>query len=313
MPGYWQNEFAGISVREVLLGFYRFLFILLTAWLVSRIVDFIIIVLRQRALKTEDPADDQIVDFLKDVSKALVWIITFFCVLAIVFHVNITSVVAGAGIAGIAIAFAAQETLQNIFGSISIFTEKPFIVGDLVEVNGITGTIEKVGFRSTRVRTADKSYLTIPNKNIVNNTISNLKLRTSRRLQFIMNLTYDTPEDRLQKVLADIKSWGDTHPRNNDRNVVTVYNLGASAIEVWVELYFEYVGWEEWMQLRSESILRIMQIVKNNQVKFAYPTQTIHLQRPQSADIRVDGNLNELLQNKNEPETYKKREYEGDG
>ncbi len=128
-----------------------------------------------------------------------------------------------------------------------------------------------------------------------------------------MNLTYDTPEDRLQKVLADIKSWGDTHPRNNDRNVVTVYNLGASAIEVWVEIYFEYIGWEEWMQLRSDSILHIMSIIKDNNVKFAYPTQTIHLQKAHQDDATADGNLNDTTHKPNAESRQKQREYEGDG
>ncbi|MFI5172542.1 MAG: mechanosensitive ion channel family protein, partial [Chitinophagales bacterium] len=160
-----------VYVLAIAIGVYQFLFILIVAWLIARIGDFFVAVLNHRAKKTEDPWDDQLVVFLKDFIRIVVWVIAFLAMLGLVFGVNIYSLVAGAGIAGIAIAFAAQETLQNIFGSISIFTEKPFVIGDLVEVDGVTGKVVRVGFRSTRIKTTDTAFMTIPNKTIVNNKL----------------------------------------------------------------------------------------------------------------------------------------------
>jgi len=256
-------------VITFLYGAYRLLLIFNAAWIVSRIGDFFVLVLKHRAAKTEDPWDDQLVVFLKDLIRMLVWTIAFLSVLGVVFGVNIYSIVAGAGIAGIAIAFAAQETLQNVFGSISIFTEKPFVIGDLIETEGITGKVVKVGFRSTRIRTIDTAYMTIPNKNIVNNKLSNLTRRTSRRIILNLGLSYNTTSQQLQKIVNEIKTYGENHPQKNEEINVAVNNFGTYAIEVLVEMHFNYMEWEKYVVLRNDVLLKINDIVKNNEAEFA--------------------------------------------
>ncbi len=256
-------------------GLYRFLFILNAAWLLSRIGDFFVLVLNHRAKKTEDPWDDQLVVFLKDVVRLVVWTIAFLSILGVVFGVNIYSIVAGAGIAGIAIAFAAQETLQNIFGSIAIFTEKPFVIGDLIEVDGVTGKVVKVGFRSTRIRTTETAYMTIPNKNIVNNKLSNLTRRTSRRIYLTLGLHYSTTNTQLENIISAIRQYGLHHPKKNDEVNVAVYNFSAYAIEVMVEMHMIYEDWEHYVATRNEVLLKVMEIVKAHHAEFAWQTQVV--------------------------------------
>ena len=258
-----------------LYGAYRFLLILNAAWIISRLGDFLVLVLKHRAAKTEDPWDDQLVVFLKDIIRVLVWTIAFLSILGVVFGVNIYSIVAGAGIAGIAIAFAAQETLQNVFGSIAIFTEKPFIIGDLIETDGITGKVVKVGFRSTRIRTIDTAYMTIPNKNIVNNKLSNLTRRTSRRIALNLGLSYNTSAEQLRNVVAEIKHYGETHPKRNDEVNVAVNNFGTYAIEVMIEIYLHYEDWETYVVSRNEIVLAINDIVRKNNIEFAVQTGVV--------------------------------------
>ncbi|MFZ1632928.1 MAG: mechanosensitive ion channel domain-containing protein [Chitinophagales bacterium] len=263
------DEVVKSYVISFLYGAYRLLLIFNAAWIVSRIGDFFVLVLKHRAAKTEDPWDDQLVVFLKDLIRMLVWTIAFLSVLGVVFGVNIYSIVAGAGIAGIAIAFAAQETLQNVFGSISIFTEKPFVIGDLIETEGITGKVVKVGFRSTRVRTIDTAYMTIPNKNIVNNKLSNLTRRTSRRIILNLGLSYNTTSQQLLQIVNEIRTYGENHPQKNEEINVAVNNFGTYAIEVLVEMHFNYMEWEKYVVLRNEVLLKINDIVKNNEAEFA--------------------------------------------
>lgn len=250
-------------------GLYRFLLILNAAWIVSRVGDFFVLVLNHRAKKTEDPWDDQLVVFLKDIIRVCVWVIAFLSIMGVVFSVNIYSIVAGAGIAGIAIAFAAQETLQNIFGSIAIFTEKPFIVGDLIETEGVSGKVLKVGFRSTRIKTIDTAYMTIPNKNIVNNKLSNLSRRTSRKIVLTLSLSYDTSTNQLRDIVNEIKLYGTNHPQRNDEVNVAVNNFGSYAVELLVELYIQYMDWEHYIAARNEILLAITEIVKKNNAEFA--------------------------------------------
>lgn len=115
--------------------------------------------------------------------------------------------------------------MQNLFGSIAIFTEKPFVVGDFVEVDGMQGTVEKVGFRSTRVRTMDKIFVTVPNKNIVNNKMSNLALRGSRRIQITIGLTHSTSNKTIHEIINALSRHAESHPKRNDRYIVTLYNF----------------------------------------------------------------------------------------
>lgn len=264
-----QEDDGKALVIQILLGAYRFLLILNIAWIISRIGDFFVMVLKHRAEKTEDPWDDQIVVFLKDIIRLLVWTIAILSILGVVFGVNIYSIIAGAGIAGIAIAFAAQESLQNIFGSIAIFTEKPFVIGDLIDFDGIQGTVVKVGFRSTRIRTADTAYMTVPNKTIVNAKLSNLTRRTSRRVYFTLALAHDTTEVQLQQIRKELIDYGMQHPRKNDEVNVGLVQYTTVAVEMLVEMHFEYVNWATYVEIRNDLMLAIMRIVRKHGATFA--------------------------------------------
>lgn len=276
-PEFFDSPFLDITYQRFFYGLYRFLAIINIGWLVSRFTDFFTDILKQKAEKTDDTTDDQLAAFLRDVFRVIVWTMVILTALSVVFHINVTSLVAGAGIAGLAVAFAAQETLQNLFGSIAVFTEKPFVIGDFVEVDGIQGTVEKVGFRSTRVRTADRVYVTVPNKNIVNNKMNNLTLRSSRRVQFAIGLTYDTKEEVFKKIIADLRNHAEAYPKRNDRYVIVLNNFSASSIDIWYDIMLENEDWELHMETRNNLIFDIMRIVRENGGNFAYPTQTVHL------------------------------------
>jgi len=255
-------------VVRILTGTYRFLMILNVAWIISRCGDFFVLVLKHRAEKTEDPWDDQLVVFMKDIIRVVVWTLALLSILGIVFGVNIYSIIAGAGIAGIAIAFAAQETLQNIFGSISIFTEKPFVIGDLIEFDGTSGTVVKVGFRSTRIRTLDTAYMTVPNKTLMNAKLSNLTRRTSRRIYATLSLDFSTSPEQLKKIREEILQYGLHHPMRNEEVNVAVMHFSLHAIELLVEIHFTNISWSAYVDLRHDLMLRIMEIVRSNGAKF---------------------------------------------
>jgi MscS family membrane protein len=141
--------------------------------------------------------DDQLVPFVVEIGKIAVYIVLFFVLLGKVFDIDVTALAAGVGIGGIAIAMASKESLENLLGSFTIFFDKPFLVGDLVSTGSITGTVEKVGFRSTRIRTFDKSIVTVPNKNMISAELDNLGKRKVRRARFYIGLTYDTTIDQM--------------------------------------------------------------------------------------------------------------------
>jgi MscS family membrane protein len=254
-------------------------------WLLLRTVDFVGEVLGDRAALTENTQDDQLVLFLRDVLKVCVYIIVLFFLLGGVFNLNITSLLAGAGLAGLAVALAAQDSLANLFGSLTIFSEKPFVMGDLVETNSILGTVEKVGFRSTRIRTLEKTYVTLPNRKIMENPLNNLTERTFRRVQYNVGLLYGTPIPVIRKIVATIQAYLDSHQQTTQDGIASFYGFGASSLDIQVLFFITELDWNTYLRVREEISLEIMRIVLENGGDFAFPTTTVHLARQQEEPV----------------------------
>jgi len=151
--------------------------------LIIRAIDFAAILLEQRAGQTPDHSDNQLIVFFKDFFKVLLITVSGLVVLRFAFGLNIGSLLTGLSILGAAIALALKESLENLIASFIIFFDKPFTTGDLVKVNAITGTVEKIGLRSTRIRTEQKTFVIVPNKQMVDSVLDNFSLRTQRRAE----------------------------------------------------------------------------------------------------------------------------------
>ena len=164
--------------------------------------------------------DDQLIPFIIELGKIAVYIVLFFVLLSKIFDIDVTALAAGVGIGGIAIAMASKESLENLLGSFTIFFDKPFLVGDLVSTGSITCTVEKVGFRSTRIRTFDKSIVTVPNKNMISTELDNLGKRKVRRSRFYIGLTYDTTIEQMKKVVNEIENLINEHPKTDQEGRV---------------------------------------------------------------------------------------------
>jgi MscS family membrane protein len=231
-----------------------------------------------RAAKTESKTDDQLVPFLRDILKIFVYIILFLAFLSQIFQINIAALVAGLGVGGIAIALASKDSLENLLGSFTIFLDKPFAVGDLVNIDGITGTIERVGIRSTRIRTLDKSYVTVPNKKLTESNLDNLTLRSQRRARFYVGLTYNTHPDQVRAIVQDIRTLLDEHPQTSMDGVAHFYEFGESSLSIMVQYFVNSMDWNVYMLVREEINFQIMDIVHRHGCQFAYPTRSIYLE-----------------------------------
>ncbi len=150
-------------------------------WLLLRIIDFIATILEKKANLTADQTDNQLIVFFRDFFKVIIAIIGLMMVLNYAFGLNVGSMITGLSIVGAGIALALRESLENLIASFIIFFDKPFTTGDLVKVNNITGTVEKIGLRSTRIRSDQKTYVSVPNKQMVDSVLDNLSLRTQRK------------------------------------------------------------------------------------------------------------------------------------
>lgn len=189
------------------------------------------------------------------------------------------SVIAGLGVGGLAVALAAQQTLANLLGSLIIMFEKPFAIGHLIKVNNTEGTVEKVGFRSTQIRTLYDSLVTIPSSQLVNSTIDNMALREYREVKTVLNLTYDTPVDKIEGFVGGIKQILEAHPdTRKDQHQVFLYELGSHSLDVLVKFFLRAPDRLAELGERQRLFLAILRLAEATGVRFAFPTQTLHVE-----------------------------------
>lgn len=238
----------------------------------------------EKAAASESKLDDQLVPFAKDAIKVLLVIFSTLFVLGGVFGVNVTALIGGLGIGGLAIALAAQESLANLLGSFTIFLDKPFTVGDSIDFNGIVGTVEKVGFRSTRIRTLDKSYVTVPNKSLVSAPLNNITESTHRRARFMIGLLYSTSPETMRNIMAEIQNELLHHPHTNDEPLVRFFEYGDSSLNILVTYLVNTNDYVVFCEVKEEINFKIYDIVLRNGSDFAFPTRTLHVQQAGEAN-----------------------------
>jgi MscS family membrane protein len=174
-------------------------------WLLLRIIDFIATVLESRAIRTLDQGDNQLIVFFRDFLKVVIGIIGGMMILHFGFGYHVGSLLTGLSIVGAAIALALRESLENLIASFVIFFDKPFTTGDMVKVQNVSGNVEKIGLRSTRIRTGDKSYVTVPNKQMVDSILDNVSLRSQMRNELNLFLHLKTPAGKIRQLQEEIK------------------------------------------------------------------------------------------------------------
>lgn len=227
--------------------------------------------------KTETKLDDQLVPLIRKTLRFFVLVMGVILILQNNGY-NVASLIAGLGIGGLAVALAARDTLANFFGSVTIFVDKPFRIGDWIKVAGVEGTVEEVGFRSTRIRTFYNSLVSVPNSNISNNEVDNLGLREYRRLLTTLNLTYSTSPEQMEAFVEGIKAIvkSNSHFRQ-DFYEVHFNAFGAHSLDVMVYVFFKVPDWSTELQQKHNFFLEVLKLAKEVGVEFAFPTQTLHV------------------------------------
>ena len=175
-------------------------------WLCLRLVDFIAMVMEEKANLTTDQADNQLVVFFRDFFKVILVLIGILLIFKFAFNKPIGNLLTGLSIVGAAIALATRESMENLIASFIIFFDKPFVTGDQVKVNNFTGFVEKIGLRSTRIRTLDKTYISVPNKQMVDTIVDNITLRTQRKVELKLELDLNATAGQIKELVTSLKS-----------------------------------------------------------------------------------------------------------
>jgi MscS family membrane protein len=193
-----------------------------------------------KVTQTQAPApkvSSQALMFLKEAGRIGIFIVAFLVFLGLALGRDVGAVISGLGISGLAIAFAAKETLENLIASVIIFVDKPFSVGDFVELGSEKGTVEMVGLRSTRIRTLDRTLVSIPNRKIVDGSLNNVSVRPNTRIKFMLGLHHGTSVDAIEQMIANTKRFILDHPSTSTENYLYINQIQDQGVYVLVQYY----------------------------------------------------------------------------
>ena len=250
-------------------------------WLLMRLVDFISQVLRRSARGDRGLRNMQMVVFLRDFLKAILGIIGLLMILDSAFRVNVSSILASLGLAGAAVALAAKESIENLIASFVIFFDKPFTTGDVLKVNNISGTVEKIGLRSTRIRTDQKTYVTVPNKQMVDSIVDNLTLRTQRKGELRLEVSLSTPSGQLDNLIGGLK---EVLKKDKIENSTAFLNdITASAFLINVDYFTAPITQDEFNQVKQAVNLETLQLLETLKIDIAGATTTVTISGTASA------------------------------
>ena len=251
----------------------------ISVWLAYRAIDALCTRLEAITSKTETKADDHLVPLVR-ITLRVGAVIVAVLLIAESHGYSVTTLVAGLGLGGLAIALAAQDTLANLLGSLAIVADRPFQVGDWVLVDGYEGTVERVGLRSTRVRTFYDSVVSVPNSKVMNSIVDNMGQRNYRRLKHMLALRYDTDPDRIQAFVDGIRALIEANDKMRKNPEIHLNRFADSSVDVLVYCFFKVGNWNEELTERHNFLLAILRLAREVGVEFAFPTRTLALENP---------------------------------
>lgn len=281
-----------------------FLYILSLGWVLYNLVDVIELTLLSLTAKTETKLDDMVVPLIRKTLRIFLVVVLVLFVAQNVFGFNITGWLAGLGIAGLAVSLAAQDSVKNLFGSFTIFFDKPFLAGDFIHFDGDTGSVEEIGFRSTRIRLLSGHVVTVPNMKFIDNKVENIAARPYIRRQMDVTITYDTPPDKIEQAVGILKGLlhdGDVVDQGQfDMETfpprVAFNELNADSLNIRAYYWYQMAGdpdrgfftFLEHCQLVNMKLFRAFD---QTGIEFAFPTQTLYLAGDPARQLRVEAEM----------------------
>jgi len=197
-----------------------------------------------------------------------------------VWGINVAGLVAGLGIGGLAFALAAKDTAANLFGSIALLLDKSIRIGEWIRIDGVEGTVEDIGMRTTKIRSFGKSLITLPNQVIANSPIENFSRRGVRRIKMTIGVTYSTSSQQMEKILVDIQTMLRNHKNiaQKETMLVNFTAFGDSSLNILIYTFSNTSNWEKYMDIKEDVNLKIMKIIEENGSDFAFPSQSLYVE-----------------------------------
>lgn len=271
--------------RRVITGMATALAFMAITWLVFRVIDIFGNVVEKRFEDRGVGTANRFVPLGRKTLKAALGVLAFLVAIDSFTPFDVTALIAGLDVGGIAVALAAQKTLENVFGHLMIVADHPVEEGDFCRFGDQVETVEEVGLRSTKVRTLDRTVVTVPNAEFSSMKLENFAKRDRIRFHTILGLRYETTPDQLRHVLVEIRrlllSHAMVHP---DPARVRFVGFGAYSLDIEITSYVATSDWAEFLGVREDLLLQLMDIVASSGAGFAFPSQTTYLDRDEAPD-----------------------------
>ncbi|UAY51858.1 mechanosensitive ion channel family protein [Ferruginibacter albus] len=268
-------EIYGHSIKDIITRTGTAIIIVAFIWLLLRLIDFVALALKEQAHHASDVKDNQLIIFFRDFLKVIIGIVGILLIIKACFNQHIGNLLTGLSIVGAALALAAKESLENLIASFIIFFDKPFFTDDVVKINNITGKVEKIGLRSTRIRTADKTLVTVPNKQMVDSVVDNQSMRTQRRTLINIELSPTTHSVTAQTFIDAIKKLLASNGAQIISSTVYFKELSKVALLISVEYFTETFTQEEVDTFKQQINFSIKKLIEENSIQLAGETSTI--------------------------------------
>ena len=257
----------GFTLHDILSRIGKGIIVASFIGLVLRLIDFIASVLKQQMPHGAETKENQLIVFFRDFLKVLVALIGILFIIKVCFNQPIGQLLTGLSIVGAALALAAKESLENLIASFIIFFDKPFFTDDFVKVNSITGNVDRIGLRSTRIRTADKTLVTVPNKQMVDSIVDNYSMRTKRRGEIILELSHKTSLNVVQDFLDEIKKLLSQENLPVQSPTVLFKRISKNGLQVYIEFFTEPIDINEFDNLNQELNFCIIKMMEEKKIE----------------------------------------------
>lgn len=269
----------GFQVANIYISILRSIFIALFSWGLYNLTNEDSILYEKLREKFNFSIDKILYTFLAKAIRFIIIALTL-SVIAEEFGFNVNGFITGLGIGGLAVALAAQDTLNNVFGGFAIIMDKPFSIGDWIKTDSVEGTVEDISFRSTKIRTFANAIVTVPNSKLSNESIINWAKMQKRRITFNLGVTYGTPIDKIQLCVECIKKMLQEHPDVHPETIFVNFDkFNDSSLDIFLYFFTNTTNWGESLKVKEDINYKIMEILQEENVSIAFPSKSIYIEK----------------------------------
>jgi MscS family membrane protein len=249
-------------------------------WAIIAIADALRGLFHLTTAKFHSDLSQEMGDFILKIVKILIGGIGLAAILQ-VWGINVTALVASLGLGGLAFALAAKDTASNLFGSFALLADKSIRIGEWIKVGETEGVVEAIGMRTTKIRSFQKSLITVPNQLVANTPIENFSRRGIRRIKMNVGLTYSTTEKQVINIVEEIKYMLHSHENisHQETLLVNFESFGDSALNIFIYTFTATSNWEKYLDIREDIHFKVMKIIEENNSSFAFPSQSVYVEQ----------------------------------